>query len=75
MGTCIQQGDLLYSANLHKNHVIATAKHRRKIGRGFGKMQVNGPEEQKLSRKKSLAVSVACMARYWPTPGFKGKNL
>ena len=28
MGTCIQQGDLFYSAGLHRN---------KKIGRGFGK--------------------------------------
>ena len=26
------------------------------------------------ARKKSLAVSVACMAIYWPTPGFKGRT-
>ena len=25
MGTCIQQGDLFYSAGLHRNHVLATA--------------------------------------------------
>ena len=25
-------------------------------------------------RKKFLAVSVACMAMYWPTPGFKGRT-
>ena len=28
MGTCIQQGDLFYSAGLHRN---------KRIGRGFGK--------------------------------------
>ena len=38
------------------------------------KMQVNGLEGLKLARKKSLAVSVACMAIYWPTPGFKGRT-
>ena len=43
-GTCFQQGDLFYSAGLHRNHVLATA-NTGKIGRGFGKMQVNGPEE------------------------------
>ena len=37
-------------------------------------MQVNGLEGLKLARKKSLAVSVACMAIYWPTPGFKGRT-
>ena len=41
-GTCIQQGDLFYSAGLPWNHVLATA-NTGKIGRGFGKMQMNGP--------------------------------
>ena len=35
-GTCIQQGDLFYSAGLHRNHVFATA-NTGKMGRGFGK--------------------------------------
>ena len=35
-GICIQQGDLFYSAGLHRNHVLATA-NTGKIGRGFGK--------------------------------------
>ena len=35
-GTCIQQGDLFYSAGLHRNHVLATA-NTGEIGRGFGK--------------------------------------
>ena len=26
-GTCIQQGNLFYSAGLHRNHVLATAKN------------------------------------------------
>ena len=42
-GTCIRQGGLFYSAGLRWNHVLATAKTG-EIGRGFGKMQVNGPE-------------------------------
>ena len=37
-------------------------------------MQVNGPEEKKLARKKSLAVSEAYVAVHWPTPGFKGTS-
>ena len=36
MGTCIRQGDLFYSAGLHRNHVLATA-NTEEIGRGFGK--------------------------------------
>ena len=35
-GACIQQGDLFYSAGLHRNHMLATA-NTGKIGRGFGK--------------------------------------
>ena len=35
-GTCIRQGDLFYSAGLHRNLVSATA-NTGKIGRGFGK--------------------------------------
>ena len=34
-GTCLRQGDLFYSAGLHRNHVLATA-NTGKIGRGFG---------------------------------------
>ena len=36
MGTCAQQGDLFYSAGLHRTHVLATA-NTREIGSGFGK--------------------------------------
>ncbi|WP_419629616.1 hypothetical protein, partial [Thiolapillus sp.] len=35
-GTCITQGDLFYSAGLHRNHVLATT-NTGEIGRGFGK--------------------------------------
>ena len=42
-GTCIQQGDLVYSAGLHRNHVLATA-NKEKSGEALEKMQVNGPE-------------------------------
>ena len=35
-GTCLWQGDLLYSAGLHRNHVLATA-NTGEIRRGFGK--------------------------------------
>ena len=27
-----------------------------------------------IGQKKSLAVDIACMAIYWPTPGFKGRT-
>ena len=35
-GTCIQQGELFYSAGLQRNHVLATA-NTGEIRRGFGK--------------------------------------
>ena len=35
-GTCIRQGDLLYSVGLHRNHVLAKA-NTGEIGRSFGK--------------------------------------
>ena len=35
MGTCLRQGDLFYSAGLHRNHVLATASTG-EIGRSFG---------------------------------------
>ena len=35
-GICIQQGDLFYSAGLHRNHVLVTA-NTGEIRRGFGK--------------------------------------
>ena len=35
-GTCIQQGNLFYSAGLHGNHMFAMA-NTGEIGRGFGK--------------------------------------
>ena len=34
-GTCIRQGDLFYSAGLHRNHMLATA-NTGEIRRGFG---------------------------------------
>ena len=43
-GACIQQGDLFYSAGLHRNHVLATANTGKILGEVLEKMQVNGPE-------------------------------
>ena len=63
-GTCIQQGDLFYSAGLHRNHVLAIA-NTGKIGKGFGKNVGEWTGSVEISkRKKSLAVSVAYMAIY-----------
>ena len=43
MGTCLWQGDLFYSAGLHRNHVLARA-NTGKLGEVLEKMQVNEPE-------------------------------
>ena len=61
-GTCIQHGDLFYSAGIHMNHVLATA-NTGEIRRGFGKNAGEWTGRIEI-RKKSLAVSVACMAIY-----------
>ena len=55
MATCLLQGDLFYSAGLHRNHVLATAKTG-KPGRGFGKNAVEWTGREEI-KKKSLAVS------------------
>ena len=62
-GTCLRQGNLFYSAGLHRNHVLATT-NTGKIGRGFGKNAGEWTGRIEIVRKKSLAVSVACMAIY-----------
>ena len=41
MGICIQQGDLFYSVDLHMNW-CQPQPTQDKIGKGLGKMQVNG---------------------------------
>ena len=61
--TCIQQGDLFYSAGLHRNHVLATA-NTGEIRRGFGKNAGEWTGRVEYARQKSLAVSVACIAIY-----------
>ena len=74
-GTCIQQGDLFYSVGLHRNHVLATANTGKNRERFRKKCRwIDRKCRNKQERKKSLAVSVACMAIYWPTPGFKGRT-
>ena len=64
-GTRIQQCDPPHSAGLHRNE---------KIGRGFGKNASEWTGRVEINKEKSLAVSVACMAIYLPTPGFKGRT-
>ena len=62
-GTGLRQGDLFYSAGLHRNHVLAT-DNTGKIGRGFGKNAGEWTGRVEIRKEKTLAVSVACMAIY-----------
>ena len=50
------------------------SQHRKNWEKFWKKMQMNGPEREKEARKKSLVVSIACIAIYRPTPGFKGRT-
>ena len=43
MGTCIQQGDLFYSAGLHRTDV-GHSQHKKNLGEVLEKMQVSGPK-------------------------------
>ena len=65
-----EQGDLVYSVGLHYILAISNKGNTRER---FGK-KMNGPEGQKLATKKSLAVSVACMAVYGPATDFTGRT-
>ena len=50
-GTCIQQGDLFYSAGLHRNHALATA-NTGEITRGFGKNAGEWTERVEISKEE-----------------------
>ena len=50
MGTCIQQGDLLYSVGLHRNHVLATA-NTGEIRRGFAKNAADWTRRVEISKE------------------------
>ena len=50
-GTCIRQGDLFYSAGLHRNHVLAIA-NTGEIGRGFGKNAGEWPRRVEISKEE-----------------------
>ena len=51
MGTCIRQGDLFFSAGLHRNHALATA-NREKIGRWFGKNAVEWTRSVEIGKEE-----------------------
>ena len=53
--------------------VLATAN----TGKTWERFWKNADEwtgRVEIRKKKSLAVSLACMAIYWPSPGFKGRT-
>ena len=52
-GTCIRQGDLFYSAGLHRNHVLATAKTG-EIRRGLGKNAGEWTGKIEISKEEIL---------------------
>ena len=58
MGTSIQQGDLFYSADLHRNHVLATdntEKYRERFwenaGEWTGRAEINQEEIPRSKRR------------------------
>ena len=53
--------------------MLATANTWKKMGEVLGENAGERTGRVEI-REKSLAVSVACVAIYWPTPGFKGRT-
>ena len=66
-GTCLWQGDLFYSAGLHRNHELATANP------GNIRFWTKCSWMDRKGRNKEEILGIECMALYWPTPGFKGR--
>ena len=64
-GTCIRQGDLFYSAGLHRNHVLATAITG-EIRRDFGKNAGEWTGRVEIS-KEEIPGSKRSMYGYIPT--------
>ena len=62
-GTCLWQGDLFYSAGLHRKHVLAT-DNTGKIGRGFGKKNASEWTERVEISKEELPGSKRSMYGY-----------
>ena len=67
-GTCVQQGDLFYSAGLHRILVLATT-NTGEIGRGFGKNagewtgRVEISKEEIPGRKRSMYGNILTYSR------------
>ena len=72
-GTCLWQGDLFYSAGLHRRHVLATA-NTGEIGRGYGKNAGEWTGRVEIS-KEEIPGSKRSMYGYILTnPGFTGRT-
>ena len=71
-GTCLRQGDLFYSAGLHRNHVLSTA-NTGKIGRGFEKKNAREWTRSVEISKEEIPVSKRSMHGY--ILALKGKRL
>ena len=61
-GTCLWQGDLFYSAGLHRSHVLATA-NTGKIRRGFAKNAGEWTGKAEIS-KEEIPGSTCSMYSY-----------
>ena len=72
-GTCIQQGDLFYSAGLDKNHVLVTA-NTGEIGRGLGKNAGEWTGRVKISKEEIPGSKLSMCGFILTTPGFKGRT-
>ena len=62
-GTCLRQGDLFYSAGLHRNHVLGTA-NTGKFWRGFGKNSGEWTGRVEISKEEIPGSMLASMAIY-----------
>ena len=72
-GTFIKQGDLFYSAGLHRNYVLAIA-NKGKIGRGSGKNAGEWTGKVEMSNEQ-IPGSKRSMYGYILTySGFKGRT-
>ena len=62
-GTCLRQGDLFYSAGLHRSYVLVAASTG-KIGRGFGKHAGEWIRRVEISKEEIPGSMLASMAIY-----------
>ena len=66
-----EHGNLFYSAGPHAK-LFAKGNAAKKYKEDLKKMQANGPEKVEIKTQKKFLE--ACVARFRPTPGFKGRT-